>query len=340
MILKRRVHEIICCILIVTFFVTVMASCSADLATSQGNQLSSTMSPVMKNSPATPPSSNLPPSPSLFLEPSVKPTALPFSAKWNPYDGSWYDSAWVELDPVTQKYKAVPRTPSPGYTPPNVAKISQADWIANHQDSMDEIDITIIKYWQAMEKYREKKMNEDPNWMARSWFDVGQEEGGPLIILTDLGIFNVQNLIDRVQWENPFVVNLEIAICKLCRTNSINIGFTEKQVAGWRQEFTQKIIEAKPDVNQIALSLKTSSYDEQFIKITFNKLGILALPEVYEFVVNQGNTALIKYLPDILPLDKLKTYDIQKVQMEDKTLKQALESCVDDIRIIKTLEAK
>jgi hypothetical protein len=331
---RRRVFFTSGMILLATLFVTTSAGCSNNFITSQDGQISSTPSAVASNSPAAPAYSTPAPSQTLFPEPSVKPTALPTSAKWNPYESSWYDSDWVELDPVTHRYKAVPRTPPPGYTPPKVASMTKDQWIASHQDSTDNIDIALITYYKALIEYVEKNelyITERSNW------EVGQGEGGPLTILTDLGISNLQRLIDRVQWENPLVVNLEIAVCRLCRANSSNIGFTEKQVEGWRQEFATKIVIANSEVNQIALALKSGSPDEKLITYRMGKLGILALPEVYELVINQGNTDLIKYLPDILPLDKMKTYNIQAGQMDDEMLKEALRSCSDDIKIIQTL---
>jgi hypothetical protein len=40
-----------------------------------------------------------------------------------------------------------------------------------------------------------------------------------------------------------------------------------------------------------------------------------------------------------MPLDKMKSYNIQAGKTDDATLKQALKTCQDDIKIIQTLRA-
>jgi hypothetical protein len=335
---KRIVNNTLSMFLLIILFSIVLTGCSYDYASPQDSQISSIPSTATSNAPAAPAASTPAPSHSPFPEPSVKPTALPASAKWNPHDGSWYDSAWVELDPVTHRYKAATRTLPPGYTPPEGASITANEWIELHKDSKDEIDIAIMKYHQELRKYIEKQKKEDPDWMARSNIPIGGEEGEPLEILTDLGIPKLQGLLDRVDWKNPFVYYVEAAIERITRrTLTPGLGGWDYQVIAWKNDFSSKSSTAKSQVNEIIYSLAENQADDRFMQIRLGRLGILALPEVYELVINQGNTDLIKYLPDLLPLDKMKTYNIQAGQTDDATLKEALRNCAEDIKIIRAL---
>jgi hypothetical protein len=324
--LKRKTGIIAILALIVIFIISIITACATDTVTPQASQLA--FSSIKTTEPVSAPT------PSLFPEPSMKPSALSSSVKWNPYRGEWYDSSEVELDPTTHDYKGLPFTIPPGYIPPKVASITAEEWIAQHQESTDTVNIAIINYYRELVKYIETNnlhLSDRSNWQ------VGQGEDGPLTILTDLGISRLQKLIDRVQWENPFVVNIEIAICEICRTRSSNIGGTEPQVNGWTREFDANISSAKLQIGEISQELKTTTPNEKAIQEKIWRLGIFALPEVYELVINQGNTDLVEYLPDILPLDKVKSYNIQTGLTDDATLKQALTSCVEDIKIIQTL---
>jgi len=319
-------------VLTAVFIIAILTACAPDAVAPQA-------SPPASASVETPePLSS--PAPTLYPEPSVKPSALPSSVKWNPYTGDWYDSAWVELDPVTHEYIAVPRTPPPGYVPPKVASITVKEWIEQHQDSTDEIDIAIIKYHQALIDYG-NSLTEEERWhlgLRSDWSGtVGPAE--VLAVLTDLGIPKLQGLLDRVQWENPFVVNLMIATNLISRRTitSGGDGGTDVQVAQWRQGFNDQAVSAREKVNVVARDLKSAAPDEKSIRKTFARLGILALPEVYELVINQGNTDLIQYLPDILPPDKMEAYNIQAGVTDAETLKQALADCAEDIKIIPTL---
>lgn len=281
------------------------------------------------------------PTPTLYPEPSVTPTALPSSVKWDPYRGVWYDSSQVQLDPVTHLYKGVPLTVPPDYIPPKVASITIEEWITQHQNSTDEIEIAIVKYWRALSQDIERQKVEDPNWMLHSWIPIGAEKGGPLTILTDLGIPELQRLVDRVQWENPLVYYLEAAVDRITR-RTLTLGGGrggDIQTNIWKKDFNDQASGAKSRVVELAQDIANNKVDNNSIQVTIGKLGIFALPEVYELVINQGNTDLIKYLPDILPLDKMQTYDIKSGVTDDSVLKQALLSCSDDIRIIQTLKA-
>jgi len=277
----------------------------------------------------------------LYPEPSVKPDCLPPEAKWNPYKGEWYNSNLIEIDPITHQYKKVPFTTPPGYILPKFASITGEEWIVQHQDSTDEVDIAIIKYSKALAEDIEKQKQEDPYWMARSSIPTGSEEGGTLTILTDLGISQLQKLLDYTQWENPFVYYLEVATNHISRRTitSGGDGSGDIQVNKWRKDFNDQASGAASTVDGIVQDLTTNQVDERAIEIKFGRLGILALPEVYELVINQGNTDLIPYLPDILPLDKMQTHNIQVGVTDEDTLKQALASCTDDIKIIQTLNA-
>jgi hypothetical protein len=163
--------------------------------------------------------------PTLHPEPSVKPTGLPSYANWNPYRGAWYDSSYVELDPGTHEYKFIPLPTPSQFLTGKVATQSMEEWIALHKNSTNEVDMAIIKYYRALPAYIDKLKQEDPYFGARSTWEVGQGEGGPLTILTDLGIPKLQTLLDRVQWENPLVVNIEIAVSYISRSRSSKIGF-------------------------------------------------------------------------------------------------------------------
>jgi hypothetical protein len=280
------------------------------------------------------------PTPTLYPEPSTTPTGLPSSVKWDPYRNAWYDSSQVELDPVTHMYKSLPFTVPPDYTPPKVASITPEEWIVQHRNSTNEVDIAIIKYYEELTKYLEIKRL-DPDWMARSSIDIGQGEGGPLTILTDLGIPKLQRLVDYVQWENPFVWYLEAVTDRIMRRTLTSglLGHGDTQVNAWKQDFNDQASNAKSKVDGIDNDLVNNTADDKTIKTTFSRLGIFALPEVYELVINQGNTRLIKYLPDILPLDKMKSYNIKSGETDETILKQALQSCSEEIKIIQTLHA-
>jgi hypothetical protein len=215
-----------------SFFVMILTACATDAVAPQGNPTLSTPIQISMQTPNHPPSK---PTPFLHPEPSVRPLSLPVAAKWNPYVGEWYDSGWVELDPITHEYIMVPHTPPPGYIPPKGASITVDKWIALQQNSTDEVDVALINYWQALAKDIEKQKLEDPFWMARSSIPTGSEVGGPLTILTDLGIFKLQELVDRVQWENPLVYYVETASDRISRRTMILGGSLDFQVAQWRK---------------------------------------------------------------------------------------------------------
>lgn len=284
-------------------------------------------------------SSSIASAPAMYPEPSVKPLGLRPWAKWNPETNAWYDPTRFEWDPVTKKYKDIPHYSSKIQIGKNTTQ-TPMEWIEQHQNSTDEVDIAVISHYSALIKYIEIQRKENPNYIEGPGHEVGQAEGGPLEILTVFGTAGLQKLVDKVQWENPFVVNLEFAVDKICRTKSNQIGGMDYQVDGWKKVFNDRVSGAKSQVDDIALQLLNKTADEKVIlhKVQYD-LGIFALPEAYELIINQGNTSLIKYLPDILPLDKMKEYNVVAGQTDDATLKQALASCKDDIEIIKTLHA-
>lgn len=279
--------------------------------------------------------------PGIYPEPSVKPTGLPSEAKWNPYTNGWYDSSSFEYDPVTNSYKDIPGPLPPQFQNAKSATQTSKEWIEQHQNSTDEIDIAIIQYLQAIGPYREKLRKEDPTrYEDHGVVTIGQEEGGPFELLTGLGIPKLQGLVDKVQWENPFVALIEIAVEDICRNVSSSIGPLDFQVTKWKQVFNEKASGTyKYKVSVIAQELSAGTVNEKTTHWRFTMLGIFALPEVYELVINQGNTDLIKYLPDILPLDKMKEYNIKAGETNDAALKQALASSKNYIAIIKTLHA-
>jgi hypothetical protein len=336
--LSKRILNISSFILTIVLLVIGTIGCATDLSLPQTNPAGSTYV-VSTNSTITVAVTPYV-TPTLHPEPSVKPSGLPSYAKWNPYKGAWYDSSWVELDPVTHEYKNLPQPTPTEYLTGKVAKQTMEEWIAQHKDSTDEVDMAIIKYYRALPNYIEKLKQEDPmKFESSSAWEVGQGEGGPLSILTDLGISGLQALLDRVQWENPLVVNIEIAVSYISRSRSSKIGFWDFQVAEWKRDFNERSSGAKGEIDGIVEDLARGAADEESIRIKFYTMGVLALPEVYNQVINQGNTGLIPYLPDILPLDKMSAYNIQAGTTDNTTLKQALADCVSDIEIIRTLHA-
>jgi hypothetical protein len=56
--------------------------------------------------------------------------------------------------------------------------------------------------------------------------------------------------------------------------------------------------------------------DEKAIKETIMGLGILALPRFYELLIEQDNKSLMQYIPMVLPLDKMISYNIQAIRMQ------------------------
>ena len=153
---------------------------------------------------------------------------MPASAKFNPETGNYFDSDFFEWDTNTQTYTDKPAQIPENYQPPRVATMTVEEWANSHKDSTDEIDIALLKYTEAMNEY----MKNHPELMASSRWEVGQD-GGPLTILTDLGVVKLPELLKHVNWEDPFVVPVMIAIEQICKTRIGDIYTDEVGVANW-----------------------------------------------------------------------------------------------------------
>ncbi len=323
--------------LISSIIITGLAACIESSAAPYDGQTTSGQGLVSTGSPA-PSSAIIPPTPILYPEPSSPPG---FSSiwKWNPYKNEWYDSRTDTWNPITQSYDTVIPPLPPEYLSGKYATQTIEEWLEEHRDSTDEIDIALLKFYPALLQWDEKQRREDPDYQMHPAFDYGPSVGGPLEILTSLGIPKLQKLIDKVQWENPCVKELEIAIDRTCRASIIPISQWDFEVADWKKDLNDKVANSRLKVSVIIQDIASGKADEKTAHEKFSSLGIFALPEAYELIINKGNTSLINYLPDILPLDKMKEYNIQAGQTDDETLKNALASCKDYIEIIKTLHA-
>lgn len=276
-----------------------------------------------------------------YKEPANGREGLPSSVKFNPDTNEYYDSNLGEWDSNAQTYRYVePKiTPTPeGYIAPKYSTATLEDWINNHKDSNDPVDVALMKYFEAMPEYYKNH----PELGLSSKWEVGGEEGGPLTIVTDLGIKGLPQLLKYVDWQNPWNLTIvaEIAIDEICRTMTPYTGTDDQIVAQWRDAFNNRISNAKSKVDDIAQKLgKDLPVNDEEINNNFAELGVFALPSVYDEVVNKSNTQLVKYLPIILPEKQLNEFNLKTGVADNDTLKKALESCKDDVEVLKTLTA-
>lgn len=271
-----------------------------------------------------------------YKEPSTKPSGLPPSAKFNPEDGKYYDSDIVDWDSNSHQYVCKPQLPPANYQPKTVSTISGQEWINDHKNSVNEIDQAIIKYYYALQAYNEKH----PELIFSSRWEVGQD-GGPLTILTDLGVGKLPELLKSVDYQNPFAVNIMIAIDEICRTLIGNTDPSKEGISAWELALKDKVNNANGILDSVVLTLKENpSNKDELINSKLTEVGIFGLPYVYDEVINKSNDALLKYADKVIPDQKLKEFNITGESKNLDSIKKALASCQDDIMVIQSLSAQ
>jgi hypothetical protein len=261
-----------------------------------------------------------------FKEPKVKPSELPASAKFNPDRGTYYDSDIVEWDAEKKQYKAKEKFDSTSTT----KKIKTIDeWVNAHKNSTDEIDVVIIEYLKSYDKYKE----EHPEIMLSSKWEVGED--GPLKVLTNLGIKKVPSLVKHLDGDSPISVPILIAVEKMCRTHIADIDPSYQGVNNWKKELITKIKQSK-EKSQLIISeiKKNKKIDKNAIKSKFEELGVLALPIVYNEVINNSNDELTEFIPYVLPEKYMSLYNDSNESEKKDLAKDLLSKCKEEVDFI------
>jgi len=269
-----------------------------------------------------------------YSEPQIRPSGLPTEAKFNSDKNEYYDSSSIEWDSAKQRYIA--KEQPVNITAENLQETSCKDWVNQHKDSTDPIDIALVKYSQEMEVY----ISEHPEFMFHSNYEVG-DNGGPLNILTNLGVEGLPGLLKEVDVNNPFVIPVMIAVHDICKTN---IGYTLSDAAGvtaWKLSFNNKLSDARKVVMQIVQKLNNNvSINDDEINNLLATVGIFALPYFYDEVNNNSNSYLLKYSGKILPDNNLREFNIESGSQDSPVNKKVLESSTNEIKILINLVAK
>jgi hypothetical protein len=84
-----------------------------------------------------------------FAEPATPPPGLPDSARFNPDTGEYYNSSVVYWDPVRRMYLPVSQTPKTSVSHGRSATLSKDEWVAQHENSSDVVDIAIVNFYHA-----------------------------------------------------------------------------------------------------------------------------------------------------------------------------------------------
>jgi hypothetical protein len=219
----------------------------------------------------------------------------------------------------------------------NATFYSRIDWVNDHKNTTDFVEMALIKYHQAIESY----VNAHPEAGLRS--DWGIDYNGEISILTDLGVAGLPGLLREVNANSPFRVPVIFAIEEICRTDIGNPGhFSEDEITAWNSAFDGKLSGAKNIVADIVEAIKSdSSVGDEEINDQLCEVGIFALPYFYDEVVNNSNTSLLKYADKILPIKKLEEFNIGSTDQKDYgIIHEALVSCSYDIEIIRSLTVK
>jgi hypothetical protein len=214
--------------------------------------------------------------------------------------------------------------------------VSREDWVAQHKDSTDPVDMALIKYQQAIETYT----SQHPEVVYRS--DWGVDYSGELFILTDLGVSGLSGLLKNVEVNSPFVVPVIFAINDICKTDIASLAhFSPEEITEWKKAFNDELNKAKNIVTDVAVTLKNNpSVSEKEIDNRLADSGIFALPYFYDEVVNNSNISLLKFAAKVLPDEKLKEFNIESATQDPAALKKALENSTADLKIIKNLSSK
>lgn len=274
-----------------------------------------------------------------FKEPAVSPPGKPDYALFNPYINEYYDSRYVYWDQDTERYRPVQPTYTESTTPVTTNYYSTDDWVADHQNSTDEVERAFLKYVVAMDEY----WKANPRFILRSDWVVGQEAGGPLTIITDLGISKVPQLLTYTEYDNPFTVVCKFAISSILRIE-YGIGDIYRGEEGariWKNAFDEKSKKGKMVVDNIVKSLDSSApLSDEEIYNQLDEVGLFALPAMAGEIKDKANTRLLKYLHKVLPEEKIKQYEISATVYDEVKLQKALKSCDAAIRVINAVAAK
>lgn len=270
-----------------------------------------------------------------YTEPAVKPPGLPASAKFNPDTNEYYDSSIVEWDSTRQRYVDTEQPPVFNFPAENVQYPSIQDWLDQHQDSADPVDIALIKYFSAIEAYR----SVHPEVGFRS--DWGIDYTGEFEILTDLGVEGLPGLLKEVEVDSPVVVPVIFAINEICKTDFGYIGsFSAEEIILWKMAFNNKSSKASDIVTQVVQTLRNDpSVNNEEINKQLCEAGIFALPYFCDEVINKANYRLIPYAGLVLPAATMTKFDLQSGSNDTDKVISALKSCQPEIATIQALSA-
>jgi len=268
-----------------------------------------------------------------YSEPATKPAGLPASAKFNPDTNEYYDSSIVEWDSVRQRYVDTEQSPVFSAPAENIQRLSIEDWLTQHKDSTDLVDIALIKYYSAIEVYR----SAHPEVGFRS--DWGIDYTGEFKILTDPGVEGLPGLLKEVEVDSPVVVPVIFAINEICKTDFGYIGsFSGEEIILWKMAFNNKSSKAGDIVTQVVQTLRNNpSINDEAVSKQLGDVGIFGLPYFYDEIVNKANYSLITYTGLILPAAEMTKFDLQSGSNDKDKVISALKSCQTEIAMIRTL---
>ena len=268
-----------------------------------------------------------------YSEPAIRPPGLPASAKFNPDTNEYYDSSIVEWDSMRQRYVDIEQSPVFSAPAENMQRLSIEDWLTQHKDSMDPVDIAVTKYYSAIEAYR----SAHPEVGFRS--DWGIDYTGEFKILTDPGVEGLPGLLKEVEVDSPVVVPVIFAINEICKTDFGYIGsFSAEEIILWKMAFNNKSSKAGDTVAKVVQALRNNpSANDETISKKLGDAGIFGLPYFYDEIVNKANYSLITYTGLILPAAEMTKFDLQSGSNDKDKVISALKSCQTEIAMIRTL---
>ena len=103
----------------------------------------------------------------------------------------------------------------------------------------------------AYEKEMEKYFEENPELTGSSKWEVGKD--GPLHIITDLGIENIEELLTHVEKNDPFTAPVMIAVEEMLESHIGNIDTSEDGIDVWKNELEIKLKNADTELKNISL---------------------------------------------------------------------------------------
>lgn len=265
-----------------------------------------------------------------FTEPFKRPE-LPSTATFNPDTNEYYDSSLVTWNPQTNVYELKNEQMLSINEGKEKSSITTVEEIINvKKTSTDAFDLALVKYAKEMQEYLVKH----PELRLSSRWEVGQDEGGPLSIISELGVEGLPKIIEHISEDDPFAVAMMIAAEKICRTVISDINSSRQGVIEWKRDFQNKLINSKLETLDIVKKLNSNLIVNSEIEERTKGMGVFGLPYFYDEIINKSNKKLLKFAKNILPESRIKN------NMTEDELEVALKKSKGDVDVLISLLEK